>query len=128
MMRSLLLMIGCGVFCALPVWAEQIEPLPKGQPTELSGTPWEPDRGAEPKVIYGTDDRVDVYQVTDETMQEWAASTCALVFRDDLQLRSDGNYDLELLEYEFRGLPPCSGEAFADQPTLAYCSGFQVGS
>ena len=45
--------------------------------TELSNVPWTPTTGSEPKVVYGTDDRIDVYQETDPERLTWAASTCA---------------------------------------------------
>jgi hypothetical protein len=80
-----------------------------------------------PKVIYGEDDRIDVYAETDPQRLAWAASTCALVDASQLGVNEDGTYELQTRAYTVSGLPACSGEAFASQPSAAYCTGFVVG-
>lgn len=96
--------------------------------TELSRVPWDqkslPGGG---KVVYGTDDRIDVYQETDPDRLAWAAATCALTDSYALTNNGDGTYTLAAYAYEISGYPPCAGEPFADQPTAAWCTGFKVG-
>lgn len=116
----------CLLLFLMPAWGEEINP-PTGNKTPLSGVPWDPESlSGEEKVIYGTDDRIDVYQETNPDRIEWAAATCGLV--DSYQLTSNGNgtYNLAAWAYEPLGYPPCPGEPFASQPTAAWCSGFKV--
>ena len=56
------------------------DPCDKPCITEISTVPWQgPDTSPQPKVIYGEDDRIDVYEETDEWRQRWASATCALI-------------------------------------------------
>ena len=77
-----------------------------------------------PKVIYGTDDRIDVYQETSPVRLAWAAATCGLVSTSNLSLNGDGTYTLLTDDFIVLGRVPCEGEPFANQPTAANCSGF----
>lgn len=79
-----------------------------------------------PKVIYGEDDRVDVYQVTDPDLLSWAAATCAIVNKSDVIYNGDGTYTLRTSPYRVFGLPACSDEPFGNQPTAAFCTGFMA--
>jgi len=97
-----------------------------GHPTKLSGVAWGGMR-PEPKVIYGGDDRRDVYQETDVTRLQWAASVCGLVDESAVEDNGDGTYTLALDEYRVSGLPACEEEPFAEQPTAPWCTGFMVG-
>lgn len=97
-----------------------------GHPTVISGIPWQENR-PDPKVIYGDDDRRDVYQETDTTRLQWAASVCGLVDESALVDNANGTYALLMDEYRIAGAPPCAGEAFGDQPTAPWCTGFMVG-
>ena len=46
---------------ASPLWSEE-KPPPTGARTDIGSTPWDPDSlSAQERVIYGTDDRIDVY-------------------------------------------------------------------
>lgn len=91
--------------------------------TSLSSTPWTPtDVGPQPKVIYGTDDRIDLYEETNGTRRLWAASTCALLRAGDVQENTDGTVTLRTFDYNV-----CPDEPFANQPAAAFCSGFMVG-
>lgn len=78
------------------------------------------------KVIYGADDRIDVYETASPYYQAWAAATCALI--DTAQVVSNGNgtYTIATGAYTIGGLPACSGEPYGDQPVAAFCSGFLV--
>lgn len=78
------------------------------------------------KVIYGNDDRIDVYQENNAERRAWADAVCALVEWSDLQDNQDGTYFLKTEAYRVAGKPPCSGEAFSTQPMGAYCSGFMA--
>ena len=104
--------------------------LPPGQRTEIFPMPWDPDSlvADDSKILYGDDDRIDVYQETDPQRLQWAASVCALVEAPYLTERSDGIFVLEPSEYTYGGYPVCDGEPFANQPLGAFCTGFMVGS
>ena len=102
------------------------EHLSQGTCTTLSVNPWTPPEPAAPKVIYGEDDRNDVYQETDEQHLAWAQCTCGLTDWSGLTNLGNGTYQLAMYQYEIwdgtRYLPPCSGEAFTGQPTAMWCS------
>lgn len=96
--------------------------------TEVSGVPWDAAalENAE-KVIYGTDDRIDVYAETSSARKAWAASTCAIVDASDLVAQTAFSYDLTTYAYLYYGKPACSGEPFGSQPTAPFCTAFMVG-
>ncbi|MBI1321381.1 MAG: trypsin-like serine protease [Candidatus Hydrogenedens sp.] len=80
------------------------------------------------KVIYGTDDRIDVYQETSAQRRQWAASTCALVSASKLIYDAESDtYTMITSGFNVGGRQPCDGEPFASQPTSAFCSGFAAG-
>lgn len=112
--------------CAFPGWAEE-KPAHKRGRTEISKTPWNPPSQPPGKVVYGTDDRRDVYQETDPDRRAWADSTCALVDASQLTEETDGTFTLGVSGYQVAGLPACEDEPFREQPTAAYCTGFVVG-
>ena len=93
--------------------------------TVISEVPWEP-FGPEDKVIYGEDDRLDVYAETGPARVALAGPVCALVDAARVTGNGDGAYALSLAAYEWIGFEPCPEEPFSDQPALAYCSGFLV--
>lgn len=78
------------------------------------------------KVIYGEDDRLDLYQVQDQELLTLADSTAALIFASDLQQNGDVT-KINTTKYanSFR-LPLCESERFREQDTAAFCSGFLV--
>lgn len=78
-----------------------------------------------PKVIYGEDNRADVYQVTDAQLLEVADSTVALIAKTDMT--QDGTqYKIKAKSFgSTMGL--CQDEAFANQPSAANCSGSLIG-
>lgn len=116
---------------AVPAFAsDALNEAPGEKPgeTEISSVPWEPRAGAgAPKVIYGADDRIDVYQEMDETRRVWAASTCGLINSSRLVALPEGGFSLMAGAYVRFGVPACDGEPFGDQPTGPYCTGFMVG-
>ncbi|MCF6287564.1 MAG: trypsin-like peptidase domain-containing protein, partial [Candidatus Hydrogenedentes bacterium] len=112
-----------GALSVVPlVHAVDVE-IDKPTPTILSDIPWVPaPQTSQPKVIYGTDDRIDLYQETDPERRVWAASTCGLLRSSSLQENGDGTFSIQTSAYNV-----CSDEPFAAQPTAAFCSGFMVG-
>jgi V8-like Glu-specific endopeptidase len=80
-----------------------------------------------PKVIYGTDDRIDVYQDTNLEHQRFAASACGLFDSTAVTSNGDGSYSIKTEYYNYNGLPACANEPFANQRTAPWCSGFLVG-
>jgi len=85
------------------------------------------------KVIYGADDRLDVYEVSEPDLVVAAHSTAAVVARSWLTDNGNETYTLPgtpTLAQDILaglGLPLCLSEPFATQPVPAYCSGFLVG-
>lgn len=78
-----------------------------------------------PNVIYGEDNRLDLYQVNDSKLHQLSRSTVALINTKNLILNDVGEYQLTTSEYGKRyGL--CSDEAFFTQKSAAFCSGFLV--
>lgn len=77
-----------------------------------------------PSVIYGDDDRIDYYQIGDETTLHQADATVALVRTASLETLGD----LTTLKTTAYGssMGLCATEPFYAQETLAYCSGSLV--
>ncbi len=98
----------------------------QGQPPDVS-TPGASAGYVSPKVVYGTDDRVDVYQDSRPDHQVWAASTCGLINTSRMVAHADGSWTIIPSSYQRFGLPACSGEPFGTQPTAPFCTGFLVG-
>ncbi|MEA9358305.1 serine protease [Bacteriovorax sp. PP10] len=76
-----------------------------------------------PKVIYGTDDRMDVFESSDNLMKELSLSTAAQILNPDI-IEKDGTYTLKGDTLEQSGM--CKSERFSDQPATANCSGFLI--
>lgn len=125
-MRVCILLALAALWPVLPLHAEK--PLvAKPSRTEIPNSPWTPTEAADPKVIYGPDDRIDVYQENDPRRLTWAASTCALVTQGRLTQNGNGTYSLSTGSYRPGGLAPCPDEPFATQPTAAFCSAWMAG-
>lgn len=78
-----------------------------------------------PKVIYGDDNRLDLFQVPNPKLHQLSRSTVALVSSNKLTLNDVGEYEFHSAVYGERyGL--CADEAFFNQPNGAFCSGFLV--
>ena len=107
----------CGALAAAAAPAE------KPHRTAISGKPWVPAPApASPKVVYGTDDRIDLYEETDPDRRTWAASTCGLFTSSSVTSNGNGTYTIHTSAYDV-----CSDEPFSNQPTSAFCTGFVVG-
>ncbi len=94
--------------------------------TIISDEPWAPPNNLEPKVVYGDDDRLDIYEVTDPLQRELSGSVCALVNVSQLTPIS-GGFELRTSAYRIGGTSACADEPFGTQPTAAFCTGFLVG-
>ena len=79
------------------------------------------------KVIYGTDDRQEIFQLTQAADRDDADSVVAL-FRSGAVV-DNGNGTSTLVTQNFgTEYNLCASERFRDQPTGAFCSGFLVGT
>ncbi|MEW5906224.1 MAG: serine protease [Elusimicrobiota bacterium] len=79
---------------------------------------------AEEKVIYGKDDRFDLYQVTDQALLKLADSTVGLFKAGDVTINGD-TAKLNTRSYA-QGYSLCKEEPFYDQVNGAFCSGSLV--
>lgn len=80
---------------------------------------------AKQKVIYGVDDRVDIFQLTDSESRDDADSVVALFRANNVIDNGDGTSTLATQNFgTAHGL--CQVEPFRDQPIGAFCSGFLV--
>lgn len=79
------------------------------------------------KVIYGDDNRVDVYESTNQLFIDISVSTAAMIDRSDLSLiRSENKYKVNGSTLR-SGFGVCATEPYAEQIATAMCSGFLVG-
>ncbi len=77
-----------------------------------------------PKVIYGTDDRFDVFESSDSLMKELSKSTVAQIMKSNLI--QDGENFIVKSETLSDGMGICKSERFSEQMSAANCSGFLV--
>lgn len=91
------------------------------QPT--TAPTFDPDRAS---VIYGTDNRRDVYEVTDADLLDMADGTVAMVGTWQLSPNNNGTWDLFGGSSLQSSQGVCSNEPFASQPTHGSCSGFLI--
>ncbi len=77
------------------------------------------------RVIYGVDNRKDLYQVTLPKVKKAAESVVALVKKTDLTKRPDGSFVLTTSSYQ-ADYQLCGSEPFVNQPLGCFCSGFLV--
>ncbi len=76
-----------------------------------------------PKVIYGTDDRMDVFESSDNLMKELSLSTAAQILNSDISEKA-GTFSINGSTLEQSGM--CKSERFSNQPATANCSGFLI--
>ncbi|XGC82451.1 serine protease [Bdellovibrio bacteriovorus] len=79
-----------------------------------------------PKVIYGEDNRVDVYEVTRSDIREIADSTVALIPTRDVVNKNNGYFEILTEKYGTQ-MNLCTDEPYYHQPVAANCSGSLVG-
>ena len=78
------------------------------------------------RVVYGEDNRKDLFEVTNPLYLKLAKSTAAMVKKEYLRDNGD-SYSSRIGANLEDGLGVCPSERFADQPLLSNCSGFLVG-
>lgn len=76
------------------------------------------------KVIYGTDDRRDIFEETNPMYLDLASSTAAMIDNNKIKSADDG-FVVGGTTLAERGI--CADAKFANQATTANCSGFLVG-
>ncbi|MBD3258787.1 hypothetical protein GF377_10165 [candidate division GN15 bacterium] len=80
------------------------------------------------KVIYGDDNRIEPYTVTDPNLLRLVQATCVVVSLSEISDNGDGTYTLDTDPWlNQSGLPLCADEPFRGQPQIGNCSGFLVG-
>jgi len=78
-----------------------------------------------PKVIYGTDNRHEVYEETNPAVRENADSTVVFIHNSAIRIANGiATITSKTLEKEMR---VCSSEPYAQQPAVGNCSGSLVG-
>ncbi len=75
-------------------------------------------------VVYGEDNRRDIFEVTDKNLISLAQSSASMIHPRNLLSLGHGQYGI-YEEKPFRHL--CSYERFAKDPQVANCSGFLIG-
>lgn len=76
-------------------------------------------------VIYGPDNRKDIYQVKDAKYLEWSRSVAALMKSFTVQTTDQEFAYLHTRTFK-RDYNVCTSEPFANQVTAAFCTGFLV--
>jgi hypothetical protein len=77
------------------------------------------------RIIYGVDDRKDLYEVENKKYLKAADSVVALFTKDQIKDMGDETSELSLDNFG-DSYNLCSGEKFREQPIGAFCSGFLV--
>ncbi len=80
------------------------------------------------RVIYGDDDRVDVYAETDPALRNLADSTAVVVSASALTDNGNGTYSLAASPWTSQGGTLCPDEPFRGQLEAGFCSSFLVGT
>lgn len=79
-------------------------------------------------VVYGKDNRQDIYEVSSSLHKKLARSSAGMIDIRHFARSSRENYfDLKNTETLERGQNVCASEKFSQQPTAPTCSGFLVG-
>ncbi len=73
-------------------------------------------------VIYGSDGRLDLYQVTDDRLKLLADSTVALIRNSDLSVLNSSQVAVAGRNYG-SDMNLCASEKYREQDTAAFCSG-----
>ncbi len=85
---------------------------------------------AETRIVYGEDNRVDVKNVHDEKIQKLGQAVAGRIFKYSYTESDDKStvaFDRILSLSHPRSMNVCKEEKFAEQPTVADCTGFLVG-
>jgi V8-like Glu-specific endopeptidase len=79
------------------------------------------------KEIYGADDRLDIFEVTDPVVGALADSVAGLFYSDRAPDRGDGGVDFFFDPRDSDDYWLCGDERFSDQPTAPFYTAFMVG-
>ena len=83
--------------------------------------------GQEAPVVYGDDDRLDVYEHPSAALRDIAhESIVALIDSGDLTQNGDGTFTRDLTFTLQEAFDLCDDQRFLEQPTSAFCSGTLV--
>lgn len=82
---------------------------------------------ADQNVIYGKDNRKDLYEVTNQMYLKLAASTTVLVKKSDIIQTSSDVMKINAKSFEER-MGVCAKEKYSDQPSGGFCSGSLIGT
>ena len=89
---------------------------------QTNGPPLKP----KSRVIYGNDNRKDLYEVTNPLYRKLSDSTVAF-FRPNVLVRKKDGDAFSIVSRSFKQTQNiCASEPFADQPESAYCSGVLI--
>jgi Trypsin-like peptidase domain len=77
------------------------------------------------KVIYGTDDRKDIFEITNDALLKDSDCVVALFEKDSVRDNGDATSTLQTEQFGTAN-DLCSSEPFRRQPVGAFCSGFLV--
>ena len=80
----------------------------------------------QPKVVYGQDDRLDIYEVVNPVHLKLATATAAMIPANSLSINNTDD-SVTITGSTLEGDGMCATERFAKQRTAAMCSGFLVG-
>jgi len=81
-------------------------------------------QGNQDRIVYGTDDRLDVYEVSDQFLLGIAQAAVVVASTSELTDNGDGTYTLSTA----RWTAACTNEPFYNQMRIGFCSGFLVGT
>ncbi len=80
------------------------------------------------RVIYGDDNRLDIYVVTNPNVLKLAQAACLVVSTSELSDNGDGTYTLDAVSWTSQsGWPLCTDERFRGQLNAGFCSAYLVG-
>lgn len=80
------------------------------------------------RVIYGADDRIEVWEETDPTLRAMSEAACVVAFPSEIVNNGNGTYTLTTDPWLSQGGALCTDEPFRGQPQIGFCSGFLVGT
>ncbi len=97
------------------------------KPTPTPNDKVKPGLGFKAKVIYGRDNRADLYELGNSPWRQTAHATVALIRQDKLAYRSGNEYEVRTTNFG-QSYNLCPTEPYRDQGTAAFCSGFFIGA
>ncbi len=78
-------------------------------------------------LIYGSDDRLEWYQLGSAALRDFAEATAGVLDRTDLTLMADGSYRIYTGTSFASSQRLCSTEPYRSQPASMFCTAFRVG-